>query len=72
MSYDLNKFPIKYVLSGYGNIAPETVEGRAFCIVFALVGIPLTLSVIADWGRLFASTVSTLVKHIPPLPTKFR
>ncbi|RZC38405.1 TWiK family of potassium channels protein 9, partial [Asbolus verrucosus] len=56
----------------YGNIVPETTEGRAFCIVFALVGIPLTLTVIADWGRLFATTASTLVKHIPPLPKKFR
>lgn len=41
-----------------------TVGGRAFCIVFALVGIPLTLTVIADWGRLFASTVSTFMRHI--------
>ncbi|KAF7277738.1 hypothetical protein GWI33_009284 [Rhynchophorus ferrugineus] len=53
---------------GYGNIVPVTTEGKAFCIVFALVGIPLTMTVIADWGRLFASTVSTLVRHIPPLP----
>ncbi|CAH0560679.1 unnamed protein product [Brassicogethes aeneus] len=57
---------------GFGNIVPVTTEGRAFCIVFALVGIPLTLTVIADWGRIFASTVSTLMKHIPPLPMKYR
>ncbi|XP_044254587.1 TWiK family of potassium channels protein 9 [Tribolium madens] len=57
---------------GYGDIVPRTTEGRAFCIVFALVGIPLTLTVIADWGRLFASTVSTLVKHTPPMPKRFR
>lgn len=49
-----------------------TTEGRAFCMVFALVGIPLTLTVIADWGRLFASSVSTLFKHIPPLPPRIR
>ncbi|XP_050498163.1 TWiK family of potassium channels protein 7 [Diabrotica virgifera virgifera] len=57
---------------GYGHIVPMTTEGRAFCIVFALIGIPLTLTVIADWGRLFASSVSTMFKHIPPLPSKFR
>ncbi|XP_030747691.1 TWiK family of potassium channels protein 7-like [Sitophilus oryzae] len=57
---------------GYGNIVPVTTEGKAFCIVFALVGIPLTMTVIADWGRLFASTVSTVVRHIPPLPKSMR
>lgn len=49
-----------------------TTSGRAFCIVFAIVGIPLTLTVIADWGRLFASAVSDIMKHIPPLPKRFR
>lgn len=34
--------------------------GRAFCLVFALVGIPLTLTVIADLGVLLASAVSAL------------
>lgn len=49
-----------------------TTGGRAFCILFALVGIPLTLTVIADWGRLFATAVSALVRRIPPLPRKLR
>ncbi|GJQ65093.1 hypothetical protein Trydic_g7240 [Trypoxylus dichotomus] len=53
---------------GYGNIVPMTYEGRSFCIVFALVGIPLTLTVIADWGRLFATSFSVLTNHLPPLP----
>lgn len=44
-------------VSGYGNIAPVTPAGRLFCILFALVGIPLTLSVIADLGRLMAGRV---------------
>ncbi|XP_045479739.1 TWiK family of potassium channels protein 9-like [Harmonia axyridis] len=57
---------------GYGNITPETTEGRIFCIVFALVGIPLTLTVIADWGKLFAHAASSFVKHIPPLPYGLR
>ena len=37
---------------GYGNIVPETFEGRLFCIFFALIGIPFTLTVIADYGKL--------------------
>ncbi|XP_074039397.1 potassium channel subfamily K member 6 isoform X2 [Leptinotarsa decemlineata] len=65
------EIPDKYFCC-YGHIVPMTTEGRAFCIVFALVGIPLTLTVIADWGRLFATTVSTVFRHIPPLPVRFR
>ncbi|ERL89345.1 hypothetical protein D910_06716 [Dendroctonus ponderosae] len=57
---------------GYGNIVPMTLEGKAFCVVFALVGIPLTMTVIADWGRLFASTLSAVMQQIPPLPKSLR
>ncbi|XP_055683012.1 potassium channel subfamily K member 15 [Lutzomyia longipalpis] len=53
---------------GYGNIAPVTSSGRIFCMCFALIGIPLTLSVIADMGRLFATAVSTVAKSLPSLP----
>jgi len=49
--------PIKI---GYGNIAPVTFEGRLFCIIFAIFGLPFTLSVIADYGSLFANSVSAL------------
>ncbi|XP_076240188.1 TWiK family of potassium channels protein 7 [Calliopsis andreniformis] len=42
---------------GYGNVVPSTNWGRIFCIFFAFVGIPLTLIVIADWGKLFAAAV---------------
>ncbi|XP_035781264.1 TWiK family of potassium channels protein 7-like isoform X2 [Anopheles albimanus] len=52
---------------GYGNIVPVTDGGRMFCMLFALIGIPFTLTVIADWGRLFAGIVSTLAKNIPAL-----
>ncbi|CAO1376216.1 unnamed protein product [Diamesa serratosioi] len=47
---------------GYGNIVPETFNGRLFCIVFALIGIPFTLTVIADYGKIMANTVSTIAK----------
>uniref|UniRef100_A0A0K8U275 TWiK family of potassium channels protein 7 n=1 Tax=Bactrocera latifrons TaxID=174628 RepID=A0A0K8U275_BACLA len=54
---------------GYGNIVPVTTGGRAFCICFALIGIPFTLTVIADWGRLFATAVSVLGKYMPKFPS---
>ncbi|ALC48793.1 CG43155 [Drosophila busckii] len=53
---------------GYGNIVPVTIGGRVFCICFALIGIPFTLTVIADWGRLFASAVSVFGTHMPTKP----
>ncbi|XP_045492601.1 TWiK family of potassium channels protein 9 [Colias croceus] len=53
---------------GYGNIVPETFWGRLFCIIYALVGIPLTLTVIADLGRVFATFVSVIAKHLPEMP----
>ncbi|KAH8323896.1 hypothetical protein KR067_010564 [Drosophila pandora] len=53
---------------GYGNIVPVTTGGRVFCICFALIGIPFTLTVIADWGRLFATAVSVFGKHMPSKP----
>ncbi|CAL8114956.1 unnamed protein product [Orchesella dallaii] len=54
---------------GYGNMAPKTYWGRVFCICFALIGIPFTLTVIADVGKLLASAVSSSYKsfrkHFP-------
>ncbi|XP_045526413.1 potassium channel subfamily K member 4 isoform X2 [Pieris brassicae] len=55
---------------GYGNVVPETFWGRLFCIIYALVGIPLTLTVIADLGRVFATCVSVIAKHLPEMPKR--
>ena len=50
--------------TGYGNIAPQTTNGRIFCIFFALIGIPFTLTVIADLGMLMASAVSAVYHNV--------
>ncbi len=52
---------------GYGNIAPVTTGGRVFCILFAIIGIPFTLSVIADVGQIAATIVTTLWAKAKPL-----
>jgi len=52
---------------GYGNMAPVTVAGRAFSILFAMIGIPFTLSVIADVGQIFATLVSLVWGKIKPI-----
>ena len=53
-----------FIILGYGNIAPTTFGGRLFCILFSLIGIPLTLSVIADMGKLIATSVTSAYKFI--------
>ncbi|XP_015111056.1 TWiK family of potassium channels protein 7 isoform X2 [Diachasma alloeum] len=59
---------------GYGNVVPLTDWGRVFCIFYAFVGIPLTLTAIAAWGKLFAETVNNLAdkmrRRLPPLMTR--
>lgn len=60
--------------TGYGNVVPSTNWGRIFCIFFALIGIPLTLIVIADLGKLFAKGVvhiALMLKLKLPFRTKF-
>jgi len=61
---------------GYGNIAPVTTAGRVFCLLFAIVGIPFTLSVIADVGQIFATLLSTVwgkYKHLlEPIKVKIQ
>ena len=54
------------IFSGYGNIAPVTTAGRVFCILYAIVGIPFTLSVIADVGQIFATLLSTFWEKYKP------
>ena len=54
---------------GYGNMAPDTISGRAFCVLFAIIGIPFTLSVIADVGQIFATLVTTVWGVLKPVLT---
>ena len=48
------------VISGYGNIAPATDEGRAVCMIYAALGIPLALLVLAELGKRFTVALKFL------------
>ncbi|KAL1122525.1 hypothetical protein AAG570_002856, partial [Ranatra chinensis] len=58
--------------AGYGNIVPVTVGGRCFCVVFALIGIPLAVTVIADVGCLLAASVPVVCSRGWPGPIESR
>ncbi|KAF7665740.1 hypothetical protein LDENG_00132610 [Lucifuga dentata] len=45
---------------GYGNIAPKTVSGRVFCILYGLCGIPLCLVWISELGSFFGDRAKRL------------
>lgn len=52
------------VSTGYGNIAPSTRTGMAATILYAFVGIPLLLMVLADLGKLFTRGIKWLFLSI--------
>ncbi|VEN53303.1 unnamed protein product, partial [Callosobruchus maculatus] len=49
-----------YTTIGYGHIYPTTTTGRALTIVYALIGIPLFLIALTDFGKLFTRCIKFL------------
>ncbi|XP_073453703.1 potassium channel subfamily K member 18 [Aquarana catesbeiana] len=48
---------------GYGNLTPITVPGRIVCMLYAAIGIPLMLMVLADLGGIMAGFLSKTYKY---------
>ncbi|OZC11710.1 Ion channel [Onchocerca flexuosa] len=42
---------------GYGNLVPLTVQGRMFCIIYSLFGVPLILITVADMGKFLSENI---------------
>ncbi|XP_036334147.1 uncharacterized protein LOC118744867 [Rhagoletis pomonella] len=49
---------------GYGHIAPVTNLGRTLAIVYAIIGIPLFLLILADYGKLFTRALKFLWVYV--------
>ncbi|KAM8712086.1 hypothetical protein ACLKA7_012587 [Drosophila subpalustris] len=49
---------------GYGHIAPKTNVGRSLTIIYAIIGIPMFLIVLADLGKLFTRSVKFLWAYV--------
>ncbi|XP_037032476.1 open rectifier potassium channel protein 1-like isoform X4 [Bradysia coprophila] len=45
---------------GYGNSSPHDQPGQAFCILFAIIGLPLNGFVLAYLGQYFSKTVTRI------------
>ncbi|XP_070691593.1 potassium channel subfamily K member 5-like [Pempheris klunzingeri] len=45
---------------GFGNVAPKTIGGRVFCILYGLCGIPLCLVWISELGSFFGDRAKRL------------
>ncbi|XP_061886366.1 potassium channel subfamily K member 9-like [Entelurus aequoreus] len=51
-------------LQGYGHAAPGTDAGKAFCMFYAVLGIPLTLVMFQSLGERMNTFVKSLLKRI--------
>jgi len=49
---------------GYGHIAPKTVTGMVVTMIYALIGIPLTLLTITNIGRAMATSFRFLYRNL--------
>ncbi|CAJ0584991.1 unnamed protein product, partial [Mesorhabditis spiculigera] len=57
---------------GYGNVAPQTFEGRLFVICYGLVGVPFTMLAIANLGKFFASLLKAWTRPFITCCRKFK
>lgn len=53
-----------YTTIGYGHIYPATTAGRALTIVYAIIGIPMFLILLADFGKLFTRGIKVLWRYV--------
>uniref|UniRef100_A0A8D0L5B7 Potassium two pore domain channel subfamily K member 9 n=1 Tax=Sphenodon punctatus TaxID=8508 RepID=A0A8D0L5B7_SPHPU len=54
----------KFLWTGYGHAAPGTDAGKAFCMFYAVLGIPLTLVMFQSLGERMNTFVKYLLKRI--------
>lgn len=53
-----------FLVTGYGNLAPVTPLGRLVCIVYAAIGIPLALLLLAELGKRFTVVLKYLWAYV--------
>ena len=53
-----------YVFSGYGHMAPVTQMGRAFCVFYAFISIPVCLVMLGGIGHSITQMFNKLDKKM--------
>ncbi|CAB3398380.1 unnamed protein product [Caenorhabditis bovis] len=43
-----------YTTIGYGDLAATTIAGRIFTMLYAMVGIPMVITILNDWGNMLS------------------
>lgn len=49
---------------GYGHSTPVTYAGKAFCMIYAMVGIPLGLVMFQSIGERLNKVASVIIRHV--------
>ncbi|EPB71526.1 Ion channel [Ancylostoma ceylanicum] len=66
-----------YAFEGYGDLAATTFWGRLFTMIYALVGIPMVITILNDWGTIMFQIVDMVWRKnfrslIHPIKNLFR
>ncbi|EYC31002.1 hypothetical protein Y032_0004g1897 [Ancylostoma ceylanicum] len=66
-----------YTTIGYGDLAATTFWGRLFTMIYALVGIPMVITILNDWGTIMFQIVDMVWRKnfrslIHPIKNLFR
>jgi len=48
---------------GYGHSTPATISGKAFCIAYAMIGIPLGIFMFQSIGERLNKLISVIIRH---------
>ena len=49
---------------GYGHISPVTTLGRLITIIYSIIGIPIFLILLADFGKVFTRIIKYLWVYV--------
>jgi hypothetical protein len=58
------------VCSGYGSIYPVTTGGQVATIFYAMIGIPLTISILNDWGGILFNCTISFWQWVSEMPVR--
>lgn len=52
------------IIAGYGHSTPKTIPGKAFCIFYAVAGIPLGMVMFQSIGERLNKFTSIVIKKV--------